>query len=183
MKENSFSSFTGGINMIKKIVAGTIICTILGTSNILSYATPVSTIKSDQKSINKNIEETKQSFEVVNPEKKDLATSDKNLALSFKAPKDTKVSIEVYHNVSNDDKEEEFVLSYDPIEITVGPIQMGWAEIELKSGLNKIEFTATYKDGTVHTSVRRVRVMKVEEIKQILEQIVNKSTLGVGKRP
>lgn len=168
--------------MIKKIVAGTIICTILGTSNILSYATPVSTIKSDQKSINKNIEETKQSFEVVNPEK-NFTTNDKNLVLSFKAPKDTKVSIEVYHNVSSDDEEEEFVLSYDPIEVTVGAIQMGWAEIELKSGLNKIEFTATYKDGTEHTSVRRVKVMEVEEIKQILEQIVNKSTLGIGKKP
>jgi len=181
MKENSFSSFTGGINMIKKIVAGTIICTILGTSNMLSYATPTNTVTGDIKDRNKKIEEVKPLFEVVNPEK-NFVTSNKNLVLSFKAPNDTKVSIEVYHNISKDEKEEEYVLSYDPIEVTVGAIQMGWAEIKLKSGLNKIQFTANYKDGKKYRIVRRIKVMEVEEVKQILEEIVNTSTLGIGKR-
>lgn len=168
--------------MIKKIVAGTIIFTVLGTSNILSYATPINTITYDQKDGNKNIEEVKQSFEVVIP-KKDFVTSDKNLVLSFKAPKDTKVTIEVYHNASKDAKEEKYVLSYDPIEVTVGEIQMGWAEIKLKSGLNRIQFTANYKNGLKYSSVRSVKVMDVQEVKQILEEIVNKSTLGIGKKP
>lgn len=168
--------------MIKKIVVGTIIFAMLGTSNILSYATPINTNTNLQKNNNKKVEEVKQSFEVVAPKKK-LVTSDKNLVLSFKAPKDTKVSIEVYHNASKDEKEEEYELSYDPIEVTVGAIQMGWAEIELKYGLNKIKFTANYKDGSTDSDVRNVKLMNVKEVKQLLEDIVNKSTLGTGKRP
>jgi len=167
--------------MIKKIVAGTIIFTLLGTSNILSYAT-LNTVTNAQRDTNKNIEEVKQSFEVVIP-KKDFVTSDKNLVLSFKAPKDTKVSIEVYHNTSRDEKEEKYVLSYAPIEVTVGAIQMGWAEITLKPGLNKIQFTANYKSGLKDSVVRVVNVMDVQQIKQILEEIVNKSTLGIRKKP
>lgn len=171
--------------MIKKIVASTIVFAILGTSNILSYATPITApinTSTDAKNTNKKVEEVKQSFEVVIPEK-DSVTSDKNLVLSFKAPQGTKVSIEVYHNVSKDDETEDYELSYDPIEVTVGLIQMGWAEIELQSGLNKIEFKAKYKDGSEDSAVRIVKVMDVEEVKQILEEIVTKSTLGVGKRP
>ena len=182
MKENSYSSFTGGINMIKKIVASTIICTILGASNMLAYATPINKNTVNEKGANKEIEAAKQSFEVVIPEK-DFVTSDKNLVLTFKAPKDTKVSIEVYHNSSKDEKEEDYVLSHDPIEVTIGEMQMGWADIELKSGLNKIEFTAEYKDGLTDSIVRHVKVLNVEELKQMIEQIVNQSTLGVGKRP
>lgn len=185
MEMNSFICFTGGINMIKKIVASTIMLAILGTSNVLSYAAPIATPtnkSTDTKNANKKIEEVKQSFEVVIPEK-DAVTSDKNLVLSFKAPQDTKVSIEVYHNVSKDDETEKYELSYDPIEVTVGSIQMGWAEIELQPGLNKIEFKAKYKDGSEDSVVRIVNVMDVQEVKQLLEEIVNKSTLGIGKKP
>ena len=168
--------------MIKKMVAGTIIFTILGTSSILSHATPINTVTDAQNNGNKNIEEVKQSFEVVIPEK-DFVTSDKNIVLSFKAPKDTKVSIKVYHNISKDDKEEKYVLSYDPIEVTVGAIQMGWAEITLKPGLNKIQFTANYKNGLKDSVVRSINVMDVQQVKQILEEIVSKSTLGIRKKP
>ncbi|ABW20313.1 hypothetical protein [Alkaliphilus oremlandii] len=168
--------------MIKKIVAGTIICTVLGTSNIMSYATPTNTNLNATKNNDKKAETIKESFEVVIPEK-DFVTSNTNLVLSFKAPKDTKVSIAVYHNTSKEGEEENYVLTHELIEVTIGEIQMGWAEIELKSGLNKIEFTAEYKNGLTDSVVRHVNVMNVEEVKVLLEKIVNNSTLGVGKRP
>lgn len=168
--------------MIKKIVAGTIVLVVLGTSNALSYATPTNKVSDIKKDTPKKVEIVKQSFEVVKPEK-DVVTSDKTLLLSFRAPEGTKVSIEVYHNISKDPKEENYVLSYDPIDVTVGAFQRGWADIELSSGQNKIQFTAKYKDGSRDSAVRLVNVMEVQEVKQLLEDIVNKSTLGIGKRP
>ena len=38
-------------------------------------------------------------FEILEP-KKNTVTTDKNILLSFKAPRDTNVCIEVYHNSS-----------------------------------------------------------------------------------
>lgn len=179
MKNELIYPFTGGINMIKKIVAGTIVVVMLGTSNIISHATPINT---NHKDGSKKVEQTKQSFEVVSPEK-DFVTDKKDIVLSFRAPKDTKVSIEVYHNISKDPKTENYILSYDPIEVTIGSLQMGWAEIQLRSGLNKIQFIAEYKSGGKDRAVRIINVMNMEEVKQLLEEIVSKSTLGIGKRP
>lgn len=179
MKVNSFNWFTGGINMIKKLVAGTLILFVLGTSNTLSYATPINT--NNNQSETKKAEVAKPFFEVIDPEK-DIVTSDKTIVLSFRASEGTNVYIEVYHNTSKDEKTEDYVLSYDPIKVTIGAFQRGWASIDLKSGLNKIKFTAEYKNGSKDKDVRIINVMDVKEVKQLLQDIVNKSTLGIGKK-
>ncbi len=168
--------------MIKKIVIGAIVFAALGTSNINSYANPVNATAAPEDTDQKIEEEVKESLEIVDPEK-NITTSDKNMALSFKAPKDTKVCIEVYHNDSEKDEEVNYVLSYDPIEVEIGSLKMGWAEVKLKSGLNKIQFTANYKDGSEDSIDRIIKVMEVEEVKELLEEIVGKSTLNREKQP
>lgn len=170
--------------MIKKIVAGAIVFAALGTSNIVSYANTdnITTVPKNDNTDQKIEQEVKETLEIIDPEKR-ITTSDKTMALSFKAPKDTKVSIEVYHDTSKEDEEEKYVLSYDPIEVEVGSLKMGWAEVDLKSGLNRIRFIANYKDGTEDSIDRTIKVMEVEEIRELLEKIVGNSTLNTDRQP
>ena len=171
---NPFSCFMGGINMMKKLVAVVLIFLILGTSGTICYADNTS---------NKirRVETGKYFFEVLEPER-DTVTTDKNMLLSFRASRGTNVCIEVYHNGSVDKDKENYILLYDPIDITIGVLQRGWASIDLKSGLNKVQFTIEYKNGSKDNMERIVNVMDIKEVKQLFRDVVSKPTLGIWEK-
>lgn len=160
--------------MIKKLIAGAFIFFVLGISSTVCYA-------NNTANEIKNIEVEKYFFEILEPEK-NTVTTDKNMLLSFRASKGTNVCIKVYHNNSIEGDKEKYILLYDPIDITVGAFQRGWASIDLKSGLNKIQFTIKYKNGSKDSMARIINVMDIKEVKQLLQDIVNKSTLGIWKK-
>ncbi len=162
--------------MIKKFVAGAFIICILGTSTTMSYANNINTINIASNEI-RAVELQRNFFEILEP-KRNTVTTDKNILLSFRASEGTKVNIEVYNNISK----EKDILLYDPIEITVGAFQKGWASIDLEPGLNKIYFTIKYKNGSGDSRSRTINVMELQEVKQLLQDVVNKSILGIGKK-
>lgn len=178
---------TGGIYMIKKLVAGSVMLIMLGTSSTLAYANPIDNTNNKNDTIKQKTEkadQVKPVFEVVYPEENlTINEKDKDLVLSFKAPEGSKVSIEVYNNISKDKNYKEYELSYEPIEITIGSFQRAWAEIELSKGFNKIVFQAKHKNGMKDRQIRVINVMETQEIKQILEDIVTKSSLGSSRKP
>lgn len=160
--------------MVRKFVAGTVIVIVLSGLNICAYAD--NDIVGDGSGSNVPISQIKeQSFKVVTPEK-NLVTSDTNLLLSFTAPEGTRVTVEVYHSTSVKANEENYVLICDPIEVQVGALQRGWAEIQLKKGLNKITFKATNENGLQDVDTRIVRVKDISEIKEMIENLVNTPT-------
>lgn len=202
--------------MVKKLLAGTFIVFILGTSSTtLSFANnplntnqriesrmdltrpevrispraglrpvearPVESRPEPDPKMRSRIGNSNYFFEILEMEK-NVVTTDKNILLSFRATEGTDVRIEVYHNASTREKEENYVLSYDPIEIKVGAFQKGWASVDLKTGLNKIVVVVSYRREPEDSLERLVNVMEVHEVKQLMQDVVNKSTLGVGKR-
>lgn len=159
---------------MKKLVAVVLIFLILGASGTVCYANNTSNEI-------KRVETGKYFFEILEP-KRDTVTTDKNMLLSFKASRGTNVCIEVYHNDSVEKDKENYILLYDPIDITIGVLQRGWASIDLKSGLNKIQFTIEYKNGSKDNMERTVNVMDIKEVKQLLQDVVGKPTLGIWKK-
>jgi hypothetical protein len=163
----------GGIKMIKKLVAGAIVLTILGFSGIFIYANPVDVnniINTTQSG--EEIQQTvNSSFRVLSPWR-DRITIDKKIILSLLAPEGTTVKIEVFYNTSIAANKENYVLSYDPIELRIGALQRGWAEVELKKGLNKIEFTAFLKNGLQEARTRIITVKDIDEMKRLVEQSI-----------
>lgn len=186
--------------MMKRLIAGAFIIVALSTSaTTLSYANNTinknpNQVKRIENRVNVRIRPKAEAgvrskvegrnyfFEVLEPERNIIST-DKTMLLSFRASEGTDVRIEVYNNVSANDRQENYVLSYDPIDIKVGALQRGWASVDLKSGLNKILFTIKYKNEPGDSIERIINVMEVQEVKQLLQNVVNKSTLGIGKRP
>ena len=170
---NPFSCFMGGINMMKKLVAVVLIFLILGTSGTICYA--------DNTSNKIRRVETENIFEVLEP-KGILLPLIKICFCPLGASRGTNVCIEVYHNGSVDKDKENYILLYDPIDITIGVLQRGWASIDLKSGLNKVQFTIEYKNGSKDTMERIVNVMDIKEVKQLFRDVVSKPTLGIWEK-
>jgi len=161
---------TGGMVMVKRIIAGTIVLVILGGSGSLAYAGEVDNSK---KIDNKNIEEENQrkGFQVVTPDR-DITTNNGNVVLEFVAPEGTKVNIQVFFNISLAQNKENFVASHDPIDVEIGALQRGWAALELRRGLSKIEIVATLKNGTKESVVRYVTVRNQEELRRSIEDAI-----------
>lgn len=161
--------------MMKKLVAVMLIFLILGTSGTICYGNNI------PKNNVRRSGSGKYFFELLEPEG-DFVTTDKNILLSFRASRGTNVCIEVYHNSSIDKNRENYILLYDPIDIKIGVLQRGWASIDLKSGLNKVQFTIKYKNGSKDNMERIVNVMDIKEVKQLLRDVVSKPTLGIWKK-
>lgn len=176
--------------MIKKLITGALVVAVLGmSSTTFSYANnninrnqaPARRVEYKTDSIKSRIDGKNYFFEVLDPEKNIIST-DKNMLLSFRASEGTKVKIEVYHSIGSRDNKENYLLSYEPMEITIGAFQKGWASVDLKPGLNKILFVVKYKNEPGDSIERVINVMEVQEVKRLLQDVVNKSTLGRGKR-
>ncbi len=157
--------------MVRKLLAGTIVLVILGGSTTVALAGEVA---ADSKKIDSpNIEEeaAETGFQVVTPDR-DITTNNRNIVLEFVAPEGTKVNIQVFFNISLVQSKENFVSSHDPIDIEIGALQRGWAALELRRGLSKIEILATLKDGTEESVVRYVTVKNQEELKKHIEDAI-----------
>lgn len=175
---NPYGCFIGGIGMKKKLIAGVFIFLVLSMSGAVCYAN--NTMGGFPDEIDR-IEAGEYFFEVLEP-KRNTVTVDRNTLLSFRASKDTDVCIEVYHNSSIEKDKEKYILLHDPIDITIGALQRGWASIDLKSGLNKIQFMIKYKNGLEDSMERTINVMDAQEIKQLFQNIVNKPTLSIWNK-
>lgn len=157
--------------MVKKLIAGTIVLVILGGSSTVAFADETdNTLK---KSVNGTIEGTaqKSDFQVVTPDR-DIIINNGNLVLEFAAPEGTKVNIQVFFNTSIVQNKENFVAIHNPISVEIGALQRGWAALELRRGLSKIEIEATLTNGTKETLVRYVTVRNLEELKKSIEEAI-----------
>ncbi|HZK57259.1 MAG TPA: hypothetical protein VFD17_03020 [Clostridia bacterium] len=164
--------------MVKKLVAVVLIFLMLGMSGMVCFA---------NNTVNRPLDEIRRSrrtgeyfFEILEP-KGNIATVDKNILLSFRAPRDTNIYIEIYHNSSIEKDKEKYILLHDPIDITVGALQRGWASIDLKSGLNKVQFMVKYNNGSEDSMERIINVMDAKEIEQLFQDIV-RPTLSIWKK-
>ncbi|KAB3532180.1 hypothetical protein [Alkaliphilus serpentinus] len=129
--------------MIKKVfICSAIVFIGLGISSVTAYGTDTVPVAS---------------FQVVTPDE-DITTSNNSVMLEFIAPEGTKVIIQVYYNNSVVKNEETFTASADAIEVEIGALEIGMAEVKLKERRNKIEITAIYPDGTEKTVVRMINV-------------------------
>ena len=164
--------------MVKRLIAGLLIFLILGIPGPICYADNTANRPSEEI---RRVRTEEYFFEILEP-KKNIVTTDKNALLSFKASRDTDVCIEVYYNSSIEKDKEKYILLCDPIDITVGALQRGWASIDLRQGLNKIQFIIKYKNGLEDSMERVINVMDAEEIKQLLQDIVNKPTLSIRNK-
>ncbi|MFW5648951.1 MAG: hypothetical protein ACOCG5_07680 [Candidatus Alkaliphilus sp. MAG34] len=165
--------------MVKKLVAGVLIILMLGMSGVVCFAN--NTVNKPSGEFRRPRKTGEYFFELLEP-KRNITTTDKNMLLSFKAPRDTNIYIEIYHNTSIEKDKEKYILLHDPIDITVGALQRGWASIDLKSGLNKIQFMVKYKNGSEDSMERIINVMDAQEIKQLFQDIVNRPTLSRWKK-
>lgn len=180
---SSFSCYTGGIHMIKKLIAGTFVLLMIGSSNLVAHANPttvrVTTPQGATVQETKTEEEVKpqqETLKLITP-RRDMVVTDNNLVLAFTAPEGTTVTINVYYNTSVSTNRQTYVEAYDPVEVNVGALQRGWAEVELKKGLNKIDFTAVYKSGLKDVISRIVEVKDIDEVKkQVEKSIANTSS-------
>ncbi|SNS53322.1 hypothetical protein SAMN05446037_101269 [Anaerovirgula multivorans] len=169
--------------MIKKLIASTVVLLIIGSSGAVAYANPTTVRVTTPEGT--NTEETKteeqekpqqESLKLITPSR-DMVVTDNNLVLAFTAPEGTTVTIDVYYNTSVANNKQNYVEAYDAIEVNVGALQRGWAEVELKKGLNKIDFTAVYKNGLEDVISRIVEVKDIDEVKKEVEKsIANKSS-------
>lgn len=175
---NLFSYFMEGVDMVKKLVAGVLIILLLGMSCAVCFAN--NTVRPPDR-IRKPRRTGEYFFEILKPEG-NISTTDKNILLTFRAPRDTNIYIEIYHNSSIEKDKEKYILLHEPIDITVGALQRGWASIDLKSGLNKVQFMVKYKNGSEDSMERIINVMDAQEIKQLFQDIVNRPTLSIWKK-
>lgn len=164
--------------MMKKLIVGIFISLLLSTSGMICYAD--NTINRASNEVGR-IGDGKYFFEILEPEK-NIITTDKNILLSFRASRGTDVCIEVYYNGSIEGDTEKYILSREPIDITIGALQRGWASIDLRSGLNKIQFIIKYKNGSENNMERIINVMDIKEVRQLLQDAVNKSTLSIWNK-
>ncbi len=168
---------------MKKLIACTCVLVILGSSGSFTYANQTT-------SKTETVRAASQSLQLVTPEK-DTSISTNNLVLEFTAPKETRIRVLVYYNTSLEKDRENFVLAFDPILLEIGALQRGWAEVDLRRGINRIDIIAIYKDGTSDKITRLVTVRGVEDVKRYLENNTAttsasellKGIVGTGKRP
>ncbi|AKL97334.1 hypothetical protein CACET_c39060 [Clostridium aceticum] len=150
--------------MMKKLIVSTVVLLIIGGSSAVVYGNNDTSTAQEAK-----VEQ--ETLKILTPNR-NIVASDRNMVLSFTAPEGTTVTIDVYYNTSVATSKQNYVAAYDPIEIKVGALQRGWAEVELRKGLNKIDFTAVYKDGREDTISRTVEVKDIDDVKKQVEQSI-----------
>lgn len=176
---NSFSCYcyTGGVNMIKKLIAGTMVLLFISGSSTAVYANPTTAgIANVLETVNETkIEEPEklqeETFKLTNP-RKNMVVTNTDIVLTFTAPEGTTVTIDVYYNTSVATNKQNYVKAYDSIEVEIGALQRGYAEVELKKGLNKIDFTAIYQNGIKDVISRIVEVKDIKEVKEQVEKSI-----------
>lgn len=170
--------------MIKKVIAGTFVLLIIGSSSGVAYANPtiIRLTPPAQGTVQEVINEEQEAFKLVTPSN-NMVSFDTNIVTVFTAPEGTMVTVNVYYNASVDTKKQNYVEAYEPIEVEVGALQRRAVEVELKKGLNKIDFTAVYKDGIKDIISRVIEVKDIVEVdQQVKKDIANTSSTETLKK-
>lgn len=115
-------------------------------------------------------------FDVLVP-LKDRVTSRETIMVSFRAPRNSLVTVEVFHDNSLTE-EPNFEALYEPMKFEIGILERGWVELGLKKGVNRIVFTRTLPDQNegeepvVEVIERRITVKDLEEVREELTRNV-----------
>lgn len=177
--------------MLKKLMVGTFICLLLGNYGLVAHANPTTSMGTRvlaQTTVEDIKSQEEERINLITPSK-NMVVTDTNMMVKFEAPEGTQVTIDVYYDSSVMNKTRRYVQAYQPIEIEVGALRKGWAELELKKSLNKIKFTAVYKNGISDIINRIIEVKDISELEEevtknisrtpsskVLNSIVNKDS-------
>lgn len=119
-------------------------------------------------------------FDVLVP-LKDRVTSRETMMVSFRAPKNSQVTVEVFHSASQTE-EKIFTALYEPMVFEIGVLERGWVELKLKKGVNRIVLTGTLagsggeEEPVVEVIERLITVKDLEEVREELTRNVMQTT-------
>ncbi len=160
--------------MKKWIIAGALI--LLMTSGQTATAEATNT-NVDDNTISEAIAEEPM-LEVLVPQK-DRVTSRETMMVSFRAPTDSLVVVEVFHTMGMADNETPVAL-YEPMAFEIGVLERGWVELTLQKGINRIVLTTTLAQKNVEPKVevteRIITVKDLEEVREELSRNVMQTT-------
>ena len=117
-------------------------------------------------------------LEVLVPQK-DRVTSRETMMVSFRAPENSLVAVEVFHTTGVVDNETAVAL-YEPMTFKIGVLERGWVELTLRRGINRIVLTTTLEQGNeapkVEVTERIITVKDLEEVREELSRKVMQTT-------
>lgn len=160
--------------MKKWIVAGALV--LLISSGQLIAAEATNTILVDT-TISEAVAELPM-LEVLVPQK-DRVTSRETMMVSFRAPANSQVTVEVFHTTGLPPNETEMAL-YEPMNFKIGVLERGWVELSLRKGINRIVLTTTMEqlneEPKVEVTERMITVKDLEEVREELSRNVMQTT-------
>jgi hypothetical protein len=161
--------------MKKWIIAGALIILVVGAQTGTSEAT---NHMMGIPFLNEAEEVEQPLVEVLVPQT-DRVTSRETMMVSFRAPQNSQVTVEVFHNASLTD-EENFTALYEPMVFEIGVLERGWVELKLKKGVNRIVLTATIarqgQESALEVIERKITVKDLEEVREELTRSVMQTT-------
>lgn len=160
--------------MKKWIVAGALL--LLMTSGQIAVAEATNTNLEDN-AISEAMAEQPM-LEVLVPQK-DRVTSRETMMVSFRAPANSLVTVEVFHTTGVIDNETAVAL-YEPMAFKIGVLERGWVELTLRRGINRIVLTTILEKGNeapkVEVTERIITVKDLEEVREELSRKVMQTT-------
>lgn len=160
--------------MKKWIVAGALI--LLMTSGQITAAEATNT-NLDNNTINEAAA-VQPMLEVLVPQK-DRVTSREIMMVSFRAPTNSRVTVNVLHTTGLVENEIPVAL-YEPMEFEIGVLERGWVELTLQKGVNRIVLTTTLQQRNeapkVEVTERVITVKDLEEVREELSRNVMQTT-------
>ncbi len=160
--------------MKKWIVAGALI--LLMTSGQITAAEATNT-NLDNNTINEATA-VQPMLEVLVPQK-DRVTSRETMMVSFRAPANSRVTVNVLHTTGLVENEIPVSL-YEPMEFEIGVLERGWVELTLQKGVNRIVLTTTLEQWNeapkVEVTERVITVKDLEEVREELSRNVMQTT-------
>ncbi|SDZ13123.1 MULTISPECIES: hypothetical protein [Tindallia] len=169
--------------MKKLLVTGLLALLLISIQTTSVFATEDDLLPENQPNLEEEAELEEDIIEVVQP-LRDVTTSRRNPMISFKAPEGSLVTLEVYHNASLLEEEENYLPLYEPMEFEIGALQRGWVDgVELKKGKNKLIFSGSLKEEALPTVERIITVKDREEMKEeVTRDVRESSTTDIMKR-
>ena len=147
------------------------------------FATEDDILPESQLTLEEEAELEEDIIQVVQP-LRDTMTSRRSPMISFKAPEGSVIRLEVFHNASLIEEEENYLPLYEAMEFEIGALQRGWvAGIELKKGKNKLLFTGSLKEEELPSVERIITVKDREEMKEeVTRDVRESSTTDIMRR-
>lgn len=160
--------------MKKWIIAGALVLLISSGQTIAAEAT--NTTLEDMAISEATAEQPM--LEVLVPQK-DRVTSRETMMVSFRAPANSQVKVEVFYTTGLATNETEAAL-YEPMHFKIGVLERGWVELTLQKGINRIVLTTTMERPNeapkVEVTERIITVKDLEEVREELSRNVMQTT-------